>query len=322
MNFHPNWKKQEGLARLAGEQMVLCIIAFFVFAIMSLFSAKYRPLARKSFDCVFRMFTFRPCDTGLDDQIKAELVSGLLKFSPGAAKILNRHFTLFSWIVVILSIASLAYSLFGLYNFYFYGNCDGPNATSACILNDITGDYGRFSAPTQLVAPTTLDGIAAGNPNASVKIIEFGCFTCPYTKEAETTMQQLLQIYNGSIYYVFKPFPIPTHAYSFEAARAVLCANRQGKEEQLRADIFAQQEVCSASGVLAIKQLANESGLNMTEFDTCYDNNETGAELQTYVDEGKAAHIYATPTFFINGQPIVGNQSIDVLEKAIAEAQK
>src|SRR4030095_10668494 len=193
--------------------MVLCIIAFLVFSVMSIFSAKYGPLARKGFECFFRTLTMRPCETGLDEQIKADLVSGLMGHSPGAAKALNRHFTLFSWLFVILSVGSLAYAAFGLYNFYAYGNCDGPTATGACILNDITGDYGRFSEPKDLIAPTEFDGIAAGNPNASVKIVEFGCFTCPYTKKAESTMQELLAEYNDSVYYIFKPFPLPHHQY-------------------------------------------------------------------------------------------------------------
>ncbi|MFN7990984.1 MAG: thioredoxin domain-containing protein [Candidatus Micrarchaeia archaeon] len=302
--------------------MVLCIIAFIVFAVMSIFSAKYRPLARKGFECVFRTVTMRPCDTGLDEQIKADLVSGLMKLSPGAARILNRHFTLFSWIFVLLTIGSMAYAVFGLYNFYAYGNCEGPGATSACILNDITGDYGRFSEPADLVPPVALDGITAGDPNASVRIIEFGCFTCPYTKKAETTMQEVLKEYNGTVYYVFKPFPLPNHHFSFEAARAVLCANRQGKQAELRSEIFAQQEVCSADGAIAIKQLANDSGLDMKEFDRCFDGNETGAELAAYVQQGKDAHIYATPTFFVNGKPVVGPKPIEEFRKIIDEAKR
>ncbi|HSB47253.1 MAG TPA: thioredoxin domain-containing protein [Candidatus Bilamarchaeum sp.] len=303
--------------------MVLCIIAFFVFSVLSIFSAKYRPLAKKGFECVFRTLTMRPCETGLDEEIKAGLVSGILKYSPTGAKFVNRHFTLLSWIFVLLSLASFAYMVYGAYNFYVYGNCEGPHATGACILNDLTGDYGRFSEPKDLIPPTGLKGITAGNPNASVKIIEFGCFSCPYTKEAESTMQQILREYNGSVYYVFKPFPLPNHNNSFEYARAVLCANRQGKEEELRAKIFAMQGQCGASTPeLMVKQLANESGLNMSEFDRCYDGNETGAELEGYVEEGKAAHIYATPTFFINGKPLVGPRTLDEFRKEIEEAEK
>lgn len=297
--------------------MVFCIIAFVVFSILSIFSAKYRPLAKKGFECVFRTITMRPCETGLDEQLKAELVSGLLKYSPATAKIVNKNFVLLSWVFVILSLGSLVYAGLGIYNFYFYGNCDGPTATGACIINDITGDYGRFSEPKDLIAPKQFDGISVGDENASIKIVEFGCFTCPYTKKAEPTVQELLSKYNGSIYYVFKPFPLPNHNNSFEAARAVLCANKQNKQWELRSTIFNQQEVCSAGGSVAIKQLAEEAGLNMTNFNQCFDKNETGAELARYVQQGKDAHIYATPTFFINDKTIIGPKSIDEFTKII-----
>jgi protein-disulfide isomerase len=289
---------------------------------MSIFSAKYRPLAKEGLRCVFRTITMKPCDTGMDDRIKAELVSGVLKFSPGAARFVNRHFTSLSWIFVLLTVASMLYSAYGLYNFYFYGNCDGPNSVNGCIINDLTGDYGRFSAPTDLIAPKEMDGIAVGNPNASVRIVEFGCFTCPYTAEAEPTIQALLAKYNGSIYYIFKPFPLPNHRYSQDAARAVLCANLQGKPWELRKAIFEQQKVCSTDGVIAIKEIANESKLDMAAFNACFDGNETGPALATFIQEGKDAHLYATPTFFINGKPLVGPKSLDEFEKAIAEATK
>jgi len=286
--------------------------------VLSIFSAKYRPLAKEAFRCVFRTITLKPCDTGLDDRIKAELVSATLKYSPTGARIINKYFTELSWLFVILTIASLVYSAYGAYNFYVYGNCDGPESIYACILNDITGDYGRFSEPKDLIPPTALDGIAEGNASAKVKVIEFGCFTCPYTKKAESTMKQLLNEYNGSIYYVFKPFPLPNHKYSYDAAKAVLCANRQGKHWELQELIFKQQEVCAADGSLAIKSLASSAGLNMTDFNRCFDNNETSPELEKYIQEGKDAHIYATPTFFINGKPIVGPKPIEDFENAIA----
>ncbi len=299
------------------HQMVLCVVAFFVFSVMSIFSARYRPLAREGLRCVFRTVTFKPCDTGLDDRIKAEVVSGALRFSPSAARVVNRHFTAFSWLFVALTFASLAYSALGAYNFYFYGNCDGPQATNACVLNDITGDYGRFSEPRGLAAPASLDGIASGNASAANVIVEFGCFTCPYTGKAEPAVHELLRRYNGSVYYVFKPFPLPSHNNSYEAARAVLCARDQGKEWDLRDGIFSQQHACSAGGSLAIRELAEYAGLDMESYDSCMASNATGAELEAYISEGEASNIYATPTFFVNGKPLVGPKTLAQFECAI-----
>lgn len=294
--------------------MVLCIIAFAVFSVMSIFSAKYRPLAREGLRCVFRTVTFKPCDTGLDDRIKAELVSGALRFSPSAARVMNRHFTTFSWLFVLLSLGSLAYSAYGVYNFYHYGNCDGPQAINGCVLNDITGDYGRFSEPKELIAPTSLDGIIAGTEGANITVIEFGCFTCPYTGKAEPAVQQLLRKYNGSVYYVFKPFPLPKHNNSYDAARAVLCANRQGRQWELREEIFRQQEICGIEGSIAIRELAVEAGLDMEAFDTCFGSSQAGAELDMYIRQGEDSNIYATPTFFINGKPAVGPKTLGQFE--------
>lgn len=117
--------------------MVVCIIAFFVFAFMALFSAKYRPLAKEAFHCVFLKLTLRPCDVKLDERIKAGIVGKLLDKSPGAARFVNKHFELLSWIFTIITLVSLAYLLLGLYNFFVYGSCD-PSDPAGCILTQLT----------------------------------------------------------------------------------------------------------------------------------------------------------------------------------------
>jgi protein-disulfide isomerase len=287
---------------------------------MSIFSARFRPLAKEAFGCVFKTITFRPCDTGADDKLKAEVVSGLLKVSPGAARLVNRHFVTMSWVFVVLTLVSFAYTAAGVYNFYYYGNCDGPQSPQACILNDLTGDYGRFSDPKDLIAPTELDGITAGDPDADIVIVEFGCFTCPYTAQAESSVMMLLRRHNDSVYYVFKPFPLPNHAYSYETAKAVLCAEEQGMHWELKNKIFAQQMVCIDEGEVAIDSLAEEAGLDMEAFNACYQGSEVEEELERYIDQGKASHLYATPTFFINGKPLVGPQTLAGFEAAITEA--
>ena len=100
-------------------------------------------------------------------------------------------------------------------------------------------------------------------------------------------------------------------------AVAVLCANRQGKQWELRQAVFAQQDVCAAEGGPGIKDLAREAGLDMSAFDKCFDDNETGAELERYIQQGKDSRIYATPTFFVDGQALVGPQPVSEFEKLI-----
>ncbi len=291
--------------------MIPCIIALIVSAVLSIFSAKYRKLTLEAFRCVLRKATLRPCETGMDERMRAEAVAHVLRYSPPAARVVNRHFEAVSAVFFILSIASFAYSALSVYNFYYYGNCEGPVATGACFLNTLTGDYGRFSEPKELIAPAELDGLVTGDRGARNTIIEFGCFTCPYTADAEPVVKRLLAENNGSLLYVFKPFPLPNHKSSSAIASAVLCADRQGKAWEFRDSVFSNQKECISGGMQAIETLAAGTGLDMGRFRQCMDNNETGAELDRYIQQGKEARIYATPTFFVNGKPIVGPKPIE-----------
>ncbi len=295
---------------------------------MSIFSAKYRPLAKEGFRCVFRTITFKPCDTGLDDRIKAEVVSGALRVHPTLARVTNQHFTTLSWIFVILTFASFVLTAQAAWNLVTVGTCDPANP-EGCFVNQLKSDYGPLGGLGGWIdgllnppkPPISLDGIHSGNPNASVVIVEFGCFTCPYTGKAAPAVEQMIAEFNDSIYYVFKPFPIPGHAYSNESAVAVLCSRNQGKEWEFQREIFKNQDTCTADGKLALRHLANASGLEMNRFNECFDTNATMAELAGYIAEGKESHIQSTPTFFINGKTYVGPMTIEQFRTAINEAR-
>jgi hypothetical protein len=126
--------------------MVLCFVALFVFAFLGLFSLRYRRLAQEAFDCVFRTVTLRPCQSKLDERIKARLVSKLVsKRQPAIARFVNRYFALLSWIFVILTFVSMFFAVRGIYNFAAFGNCNGP-AGGFCI-------YSNLAPPTPECAP-------------------------------------------------------------------------------------------------------------------------------------------------------------------------
>ncbi len=288
---------------------MLCIVALPIFAILSIFSAKYRALARRALYCVVRKATLRPCETGLDDEIKAQALSGIMRLSPAAAGFVSRNFQAFSFLFTILLIASMALTAQGLYNFAVYGNCNGPEG-GFCIYNGLQN-------PLFLKTPSTLQGIRAGNPNASITVFEFGCYTCPYTQASEDQVLSMLKKYNGSVQFVFKPFPLPNHPHSLDAAVAAACAGDAGKYWEYRAALFANQAYFMEGGDAAFK--ATASKLNLSGFDSCYDSRKFLAQVQTTLQEGKECGIYGTPTFFVNGKAFVG---LDSGNKAEAEIRR
>src|SRR3989344_7582794 len=114
--------------------MVLCIIALPVFALLGIFSLKYRMLAKEAFRCLFRTAMLKPCDTGLDMRIKSKFTAKLMWW-PALAKGFYRYFEIISWIFVILLVGSTIAVGYGLYNYVNYGNCNGPESSAFCIFN-------------------------------------------------------------------------------------------------------------------------------------------------------------------------------------------
>jgi hypothetical protein len=121
--------------------MVICIIGLFIFAILGTFSTKYRLLFKESYRCIFRMMTFRPCETKLDERIKAKLISKFMNRSPKLAKFTYKNFKALSIILTLVFLVSLALGVYsvsvGIYNYITYGNCSGPNG-GACIISQTT----------------------------------------------------------------------------------------------------------------------------------------------------------------------------------------
>jgi hypothetical protein len=150
--------------------MVLCIIALIVFAVLGIFSVKYRKLTAEAFDCVVRRVTLRPCVSKLDERIKAKVVGEAFKKSPGGAAFLNRHFEIFSWIFFILTLASFGYLVYGAYSLVTIGTCDP--ITGSCI----------FAKPNETITPAHC---------ASTTFVEFYGAECVHCQRMEQTVKQV-----------------------------------------------------------------------------------------------------------------------------------
>ena len=180
-----------------------------VFGILGIFSAKYRVIAKEAFNCVFKKITFRKCDTGLDIRLKSEITGKLLKFNHRLGKIVYKYFEVFSWIFLILTLATIFFLVKGVYFYALYGNCNGPNSNQFCIFDPLgtnrpanltTGSTCSIPGPIvnmTLIVPQVgelTEGFYKGNPNAKVVIIEFGCYSCQYTKAAEPTIKKVITL--------------------------------------------------------------------------------------------------------------------------------
>ncbi|MEK6958023.1 MAG: thioredoxin domain-containing protein [archaeon] len=308
--------------------MVVCVIALIVFGFLGIFSATHRAIAKEAFDCVFRKMTFRPCNTGLDKRLKMIVSMKVMKRHEGAGKFVHKNFEGISFFFMLLMIGSIVFSGIGLYNFWAYGNCNGPNSSELCLLNPET--YSGTNPLAWLFPPTpeqvkqvSSQGLPVrGNPNAQIQIIEVGCFTCPFTKSTEPIVDEVMEKYGEKVALYFKYFPLPRHNYSFEAAEAAECARNQGKFWEYKERLFEHQAECleqptTGDLIIVYKGLAKDLGLNEGQFNACIDAGKYNSYVEQQKQENINAGIYGTPTFFINGKVLVAPKSLEEFSKII-----
>jgi protein-disulfide isomerase len=209
--------------------------------------------------------------------------------------------------------------------------------------------YGRITAPTQIiervvpqqtpkpsppsetVAPTTQKNIDmkslidddpwAGNKNAKVIVVEFSDFQCPFCQRAAPTVKQIIETYGDNILFVYRDFPIHSiHPQAQKAAEASQCAFEQDNFWDYHDKLFERQSEWAASGVPKFKDYAAELGLDTTKFNDCLDSGKYAGEVGGDLSVGQQLGVTGTPTFFVNGEKIVGAQPYSVFEGIIDSA--
>jgi protein-disulfide isomerase len=168
-----------------------------------------------------------------------------------------------------------------------------------------------FPRPTPTPAPERVDvGVdddsVRGNADAPVTIIEFSDYECPFCERFFVqTLPQIEKEYidTGKVRFVYRDYPLSFHLNATAAAMAAECAGEQGKYWEYHDALFEHQDALDNA---SLKQHANDLGLDTASFNRCLDSGEMAEEVQKDFQEGMRLGIRGTPTFFINGQRLVG----------------
>lgn len=163
------------------------------------------------------------------------------------------------------------------------------------------------------------DDPVKGSENATVTIIEFSDFECPFcARFYEQTLPQIEENYinTGKVKLVYRDYPLGFHQNAQKAAEAAECADEQGKFWEMHDMIFENQ---NAIDTASLKQYAGQLGLNTSEFNDCLDSGRMASEVQKDFSDGSLYGVTGTPAFFINGVLVSGAQPYSVFEQVIEE---
>lgn len=177
-------------------------------------------------------------------------------------------------------------------------------------------------ADTKPVSVSVDDDAMKGDKNATVTIVEFSDFECPYcAKFYKDTLPQLVSEYidKGKVKFVYRDFPLSFHKDAKEAAMAAECAGDQGGDKVYFKYHDKLYENQTSFGTDNFKKWAGDLGLDQSKFDDCLDNKTSESEVDADFKDGQSYGVTGTPAFFINGRRISGAQPFSVFKTIIEE---
>lgn len=175
---------------------------------------------------------------------------------------------------------------------------------------------GNAPNPNARIDVSVDDDPAWGPEDAPVVIVEFSDFQCPFCgRFHEQTYSQLRENYAGQIRFVYRDYPIlQLHPNALISAQAANCAGDQDKYWEYHDLLLTNQDRSSRAD---LGDFAAELELDMDEFNECLDSGRYEQEVNADVQDGNRYGVRGTPTFFINGQVLIGAQPYETFAAAI-----
>ena len=157
-------------------------------------------------------------------------------------------------------------------------------------------------------------GVARGDINSPVKIVEFTDFQCSACGGMYPVIEEVLKSYGNRVYFEVRHFPLSSiHENAFQAAQAAAAANAQGKFWPYIDLLYKNQKSLDTE---SLKKFAGQAGLDRARFDADLASGKFAADIRRDIEEGEQYGIEGTPTIFINGV-VLTNLSADGLREAI-----
>jgi Na+/H+ antiporter NhaA len=156
-----------------------------------------------------------------------------------------------------------------------------------------------------------------GPANASVTLVEYGDFECPYCGLAEPVVRDLLK--DDDLRYVWRHLPLTdVHPRAQIAAEVAEAASAQGAFWEMHDVLLANQEKLQPADLM---RYAEDLGLDNQRVHDEVKRHLAAARVAQDVESADLSGVSGTPTFFINGQRHYGAYDVATLTTAIKTAR-
>jgi protein-disulfide isomerase len=171
-----------------------------------------------------------------------------------------------------------------------------------------TPEFRRYDVPID-------DDPVLGSEDAEITLIEFSDYECPFCRKWHMEVfGRIREDYPDQVRFVFRDFPLTSlHPNAVPAAEAANCANEQDAFWEFNEKLF-NGEILSED---IYKQYAQELELDTDAFEECISDGRYNDEVMADYQYASTLGVQSTPTFFLNGIPLVGAQPYEVFKEVI-----
>jgi protein-disulfide isomerase len=182
---------------------------------------------------------------------------------------------------------------------------------------------GAFAQTAADVAkPQSLPDMALGPADAKVTITEYASMTCPHCAAFNDQVFPKIKsefIDTGKVRYVFREFPLDIKAAAGSMLSRCIANGDPNKYFAVTDLLFkSQADWVMKNTTESLSRIGKQAGLSQQQVDDCLKDQallDKIAADQKYASE--VLKVDSTPTFFINGDKIKGEASIEEFEKKI-----
>jgi protein-disulfide isomerase len=157
---------------------------------------------------------------------------------------------------------------------------------------------------------------ALGDPGARLTLIQYGDYTCPYTRRASTNVALAQHKLGKRVRYVFRHFAREElHPEAVLLAEAAHAAGAQGKFWEMH-----QRLLDSDEGLEGVAAHAEALGLDVGRLLSELQARTYRSHVAEEREGGLKSGVSITPTFFVNGKRHVGSWEPTALFRALGGA--
>lgn len=177
----------------------------------------------------------------------------------------------------------------------------------------------RTSHEPRLTIPVSDHDHSVGPANASVTLLEYGDFECPYCGAAYPLLKEIVARMGDDLRFVFRNFPISTsHPHAQKAAEAAEAAGAQGKFWEMHDELFEHQQELGAA---ALHRYAAKVGLHLERFDRELANDTYASRVHEDFLGGVRSGVNGTPTLYVNGARYDRELELETLAADLQQAR-